>query len=159
MACFPGLAQAQESGELQYEPDVPTVPNNESSNDPSKKGSGGATDDGSDAEAGGSTAPGGGGSGGSDDSGTGNGAHQGQTNQGSGGDDGQVANGSKPAGGQLSEAKPIAVTPISAESDDGSSPLVPILIAIAVLAAISIAAFFYRQRRQEPGSPISPKAS
>ena len=42
-----------------------------------------------------------------------------------------------------------------------SSPLVPILIAIVVLAAISIAVVIYRQKRQsdgQPGSP-SPKAS
>jgi hypothetical protein len=37
--------------------------------------------------------------------------------------------------------------------------LVPILIAVAVLAAASIGAFYYRQRRQDSGSPISPKAS
>jgi hypothetical protein len=40
-----------------------------------------------------------------------------------------------------------------------SSPLVPILIAIVVLAAISIGAFYYRQRRQGAGSSVSPKAS
>jgi len=43
--------------------------------------------------------------------------------------------------------------------DESSSPLVPILIAIAVLAAISIGAFYYRQRRQGAGSSVSPKAS
>ncbi|HEV2789998.1 MAG TPA: hypothetical protein VGV69_01700 [Solirubrobacterales bacterium] len=165
MACFPGLAQAEESGEIQYETDVPTVPNNESSNNSSKQDSGNTqTDDESDPEAGGSTAPGGGGSGGSDDPSTGGGAHQGQTNQGSGGDDGQAPNGSKPAGGDVGQAKSIDVAPVadtSAAADDGgSSPLVPILIAIAVLAAISIGAFFYRQRREDDtGSPVSSKAS
>lgn len=46
-------------------------------------------------------------------------------------------------------------------ADDGSSPLVPILIAIAVLAAISAAAVIIRNRRQgdEPGAPASPSAS
>lgn len=48
---------------------------------------------------------------------------------------------------------------MSSSSDDGSSPLVPILIAVAVLAAISIGAFYYRQRRQEPGSTVSPNAN
>jgi hypothetical protein len=46
------------------------------------------------------------------------------------------------------------VTPAS--SDGGSSPLVPILIAVAVLAAIAIGAVVYRQRRQgdaEGGTP------
>lgn len=47
----------------------------------------------------------------------------------------------------------------NASDDDGSSPLVPILIAVAVLAAITIGGFYYRQRRQGSGSPISPKAS
>ncbi len=52
---------------------------------------------------------------------------------------------------------------VSASDDGGgSSPLVPILIAVAVLAAISIGAVIYRQRRQDSGgsgSPVSPKAS
>jgi cobalamin biosynthesis Mg chelatase CobN len=43
----------------------------------------------------------------------------------------------------------------------GSSPLVPILIAIAALAAISIGAVMLRARRQRAGSgtPVSPGAS
>ena len=47
------------------------------------------------------------------------------------------------------------------EYGGGSSPLVPILIAIAVLAAISIGVVMMRQRRQRrgPGSSVSPKAS
>jgi len=36
---------------------------------------------------------------------------------------------------------------------------VPILIALAVLAAISAGAVMMRQRRQSPGSPASSKAS
>jgi cobalamin biosynthesis Mg chelatase CobN len=36
-------------------------------------------------------------------------------------------------------------------ASDGSSPLVPILIAVAVLAAISVAAVMLRQRRGSPG--------
>lgn len=46
--------------------------------------------------------------------------------------------------------------------DGGSSPLVPILIAIAVLAAISVAVVMIRQRRQRPGGPkptASPEAN
>ena len=50
---------------------------------------------------------------------------------------------------------------LEADSDGGSSPLVPILIAIAVLAAISIGVVLYRQRRQgDPALRVSsPKAS
>ena len=47
-------------------------------------------------------------------------------------------------------------------SDGGSSPLVPILIAILALAAISVGAVMYRQRRQRRGpgtGTASPKAS
>ncbi len=44
-------------------------------------------------------------------------------------------------------------------SDDSSSPLVPILIAVAILAAVSIGAILYRQRRQRTGTQVSPKAS
>jgi MYXO-CTERM domain-containing protein len=52
-----------------------------------------------------------------------------------------------------------ALTPASAESDDGSSPLVPILIVIALLAAISLAAAVIRQRRQRAGNgAVSPEA-
>ncbi|HEX5712313.1 MAG TPA: hypothetical protein VFX85_03250 [Solirubrobacterales bacterium] len=53
------------------------------------------------------------------------------------------------------------MTGTQASSDDGSSPLVPILIAVAALAAISIAAVVIRQRRQRggPGAQVSPKAT
>jgi hypothetical protein len=52
----------------------------------------------------------------------------------------------------------------SSESDDGSSPLAAILIAVAVLAAISIGVVVMRQRRRDEagpdaGSPAAPKAS
>jgi hypothetical protein len=160
MACLPGLAQADNEG-IQYETEVPTVPNNESSNIPSANSGGTNTPDGSGPGASTSDTPGGAGSGGSDDPGTGGGAHQGQTNQASGGDDAKAADGSKPAAGQVGEAQRISVAPVAdtSSAEEGSSPLVPILIAIAVLAAISIGAFYYRQRRQGPGSPVSPKAS
>jgi hypothetical protein len=57
-----------------------------------------------------------------------------------------------------SRHKPDAASPQS--SGGGSSPLVPILIAIAILAAISVAAVMYRQRRQRrgPGTSTSPEA-
>ncbi|HEX5983353.1 MAG TPA: hypothetical protein VFY69_04025 [Solirubrobacterales bacterium] len=159
MACVPGLAQAENS-ELQYEPDVPVVPEHEKSKDRSDNS--GGSDDRSEPDAGTSgSGPTGGGSGGNDGSNSGGGANTGQSNQGAGGGDGKAATGDERAGGKLDGAKPIssideAAAPAS--DDGGSSPLVPILIAIAVLAAISVGAFLYRQRRQDPTS-ISPKAS
>ena len=46
----------------------------------------------------------------------------------------------------------------SAESDDGgSSPVVPILIAIALLAAVSVGVVVW-QRRRGDAPPITPKA-
>lgn len=162
IACFPGAAQAVEATGPQYETDIPTVPQEESS-PPKKKGgsNNGGTEE---SEAGKSNVPTGQGSGGNGPSSGGGGANNGQTSQGSDGGAGQAGDGSKTAAGGVSGGKPLATTysPTSSESDSGgSSPLVPILMAVVVLAAISIGAFLYRQRRQgDPGSPVSPpKAS
>jgi MYXO-CTERM domain-containing protein len=51
------------------------------------------------------------------------------------------------------------VTAATAEDDGGSSPLVPILIAIGVLAAISLGVVWFRRQRSTPGDPVSSKAS
>jgi cobalamin biosynthesis Mg chelatase CobN len=162
MALFPGLAQAEESNAgIQYESEVPTVPVHESSKVPAGKHSGGSnTHSGSGGEATGSNAPGGG-TGGNDNSGTGGGAHSGQTSQASPGGNGNGGGGAKNAGGNVGESQKVvnAGQPLNGSSESSSSPLVPILIAIAVLAAISIGAFYYRQRRQHPDSTVSPKAS
>jgi cobalamin biosynthesis Mg chelatase CobN len=161
IACFPGLAQAEENSGIQYEADVPTVPSHESSNIPPKNESGGTNAPSeSKSEASSSDTPAGGTSGGGN-SGQGGGTPSGQSSQGGGGDGQKAKDGSQNAGaGSINAAQPLATTSDSAgDSSDGSSPLVPILIAIAVLAAISIGYFFYRQRRQGPGSPVSsPKA-
>jgi cobalamin biosynthesis Mg chelatase CobN len=77
------------------------------------------------------------------------------TAQGKDGKGANVAN--KQPGGTVQDAKPLATT-TDASDDDSSSPLVPILIAVAVLAAISIGAVLYRQRRGD-GSRFSPNAS
>jgi cobalamin biosynthesis Mg chelatase CobN len=47
----------------------------------------------------------------------------------------------------------------ASESGDDSSPLVPILVAILVLAAISLGAVMLRRRRQAGGPSVSPEAS
>jgi cobalamin biosynthesis Mg chelatase CobN len=160
IACFPGLAQAEENDGIQYEPDVPTVPNHESSNNPSKNKSGGTNAPSeSENEASKSDTPSGAVPGGNDDSGQGGGTPSGQSNQAGGGDGQKARNGSQDSGGEVNAAKTLPVASAPATDDGDSSPLVPILIAIAVLAAISIGYFLYRQRRQGPGSPVSsPKA-
>jgi len=154
---------AEESSGIQYEADVPTVPSHESSNIPSKDKSGGTgAPSESDSEASSSESPSGAGSGGSDDSGQGGGTPSGQSNQGGGGDGEPASNGAKDAAGEINSAQALPVTTAGEQaSDSDSSPVVPILIAIAVLAAASIGYFLYRQRRQgPPGSSVSsPKAS
>jgi hypothetical protein len=82
---------------------------------------------------------------------------QGNPNAGKEGGSGQGSpdKGKNPPGGtKVQPAAPhVQSTPDS--SDDGSSPLVPILIAAAALAAISIAALLIRQRRQRDASSPS----
>ena len=161
IACFPGLAQAEENSGIQYETDVPTVPSDKSSNIPSKDKSGGTNAPSeSESEASKSDTPAGAAVGGGDDSGQGGGTPSGQSNQAGSGDGQKAKNGSQDSAGNINAAQPLEVTPAAeTDSDGGSSPLVPILIAVAVLAAISVGYFIYRQRRQGPGSPVSsPKA-
>jgi hypothetical protein len=157
LACFPGLAQAEEATAPQYTPEVPTVPNEEGS---AKKGGGLGSNDGG-GQAGASESPGGGGTGGNDDPGSAGGTNSGQGNQASGKNGTGKTAGGGAAAGKISEQEKLALqsAPTATVDDDSSSPLVPILIAVAILAAISIGAFYYRQRRQDPDSPVSPKAS
>jgi cobalamin biosynthesis Mg chelatase CobN len=84
----------------------------------------------------------------------GNGGGTGQGNPGASANQGSEA--------QMQHGGQNAGTSASQSTDSGSSPLVPILIGIAVLAAISVGAVMYRQRRQRRGptaSAPSPKAS
>jgi cobalamin biosynthesis Mg chelatase CobN len=64
----------------------------------------------------------------------------------------------KAPGSKVQHGDQNASTPVSKSSDSGSSPLVPILIAILVLAAISVAVVMIRQRRQG-GGPTAPATS
>ena len=57
-------------------------------------------------------------------------------------------------GGKNSAQSPAHASPTSA-GDGSSSPLVPILIAIAALGAISVGVVLVRQRRQRPGGGLS----
>jgi cobalamin biosynthesis Mg chelatase CobN len=152
MACFPVFAQAEEATGPVYEPEVPTVP--------SEASTGGGPHGGG--SAGISNSPGGNGSGGSG-SGTGGGSHNGQGSQAPHAESGRSGSGSEAAGGKVGPGHEVklgenASSP-SHQGESSSSPLVPILIAIVVLAAISIGAYYFRQRRQGAGSSVSPKAS
>ena len=60
-----------------------------------------------------------------------------------------------PAGQRCSLPPRIAKSTPDSSDDGGSSPLLPILIAVLVLAAISVAAIVIRQRRQRDGSSPS----
>lgn len=159
-ACFPAASVAQ--GTV-YEPESPTIPDTPK---PKPKPTNNPDKGSSDEEAEKSDSPAGGGGSGSGGGSTGGSSPE--TGSDGGTDQGSQGGGSK-AGGDISQAEPLNTAdgsgnkPVATEtaSDDGgsSSPLVPILIAIAVLAAISIAAVVIRQRRRGPGTPVSPNAS
>jgi cobalamin biosynthesis Mg chelatase CobN len=153
-ACFPVVVQA----ETVYEPEQTTIPvetkptHHKATNNSSDKSS----------EAHSSAAPGSGDSGGTgtgssgegSSGGTGNGGGSSQTSLGNGPQGTGSGNGKDSLA--LKDAKPAG----ESSGDDGSSPLVPILIAIAVLAAISIGAVVMRQRRQgDSGGQASPKTT
>jgi cobalamin biosynthesis Mg chelatase CobN len=166
----PALAQAG-SATQQYTESPPSAtggnPTPGSNGSPSTGGSGGGSSQnqgGSGAPSGSPAAPVSGGSGTS-------GAEQGSTSGGTGesgsGQGGSGNGGVSGSGGSGKNGKsgnqPIAITsgtPASASTDDGgSSPLVPILIAVAVLAALSIGAVLYRMRRANGAEGTEPGAS
>jgi hypothetical protein len=92
----------------------------------------------------------------------GGGSHTGQGSQGLGDESGKPGSGQGSAEGTVGEGKPVTLgenKSNTAGAESSASPLVPILIAIVVLAAISIGAYYYRQRRQGAGTSVSPKAS
>lgn len=169
-ACLPALAQAEctDSSCAQYEVEIPTAEGktkkhnkSEAQNEPTAEASNNGGNSGGESPSGeenseeaeeskGGAAPG-------KDNGGGNpGNNNGSPNGGN-------SNASK-GGEAVQQGEPVQATESgeqASHSSGGSSPLVPILIAIAVLAAISIGAVIYRQRRQGSGgsgSPVSPKA-
>jgi cobalamin biosynthesis Mg chelatase CobN len=169
----PALAQAG-SATQQYTESPPSAtggnPTPGSNGSPSTGGSGGASSQnqgGSGAPSGSPAAPVSGDSGtsgveqGSTSGGTGE-SGSGQGGSGNGGVSGSGGSGTNGKSGK-SGNQPIAITsgtPASASTDDGgSSPLVPILIAVAVLAALSIGAVLYRMRRANGAEGTEPGAS
>jgi cobalamin biosynthesis Mg chelatase CobN len=166
-ACVPALAQAEctDSSCAEYEIDIPTAGGKDKTGKPkgdeptaeaSKKGGGGTGSEPSSSEES-SEEPEesqGGGVPGKDNGGGGSG----DKNSSPGG--GNATGGKEGLDGSQAVEGPTQQGQAAAAADDGggSSPLVPILIAVAVLAAISIGAVIYRQRRQGSGSPVSPNA-
>ena len=157
LACLPGLAQA-DSSEVQYSNPVPTATGNPAPahHEPvaTESGNPGGT----------SPTPTGGGSesnpsqvGSNKGSSPANGgdskasAPKNGTGQGSPGGGSASNNPAHPQGSQVGSA--------ASRSGDDSSPLVPILVAILVLAAISLGAVMLRRRRQASGPSVSPEAS
>jgi cobalamin biosynthesis Mg chelatase CobN len=154
-ACFPVLAQAHETV---YDPEPTNLPSEERAPTHHKnleQGESSPQAHSSGTPGGGSpeTGPGSSEKGASQESNpsTPGGGGQGQGKGGNGGANPQQA------GGGIQSAKPVAHSTESS-GDGSSSPLVPILIAVAILAAISIGAVLVRQRRGSD-SGISPKAS
>lgn len=161
LLCFPLSAHAEDSSGVQYSDAIPKA---EGENTPSHKqnpakssstdGGGTAPDDskgskdsmdaGSGEQESSSKPEAGAGAGGSGNSGQGN--------------PGGGSTGSERATAQHTGQSTTDAAPASS-SDGGSSPLVPILIAVLALAAISVGFVMYKQRRGPSGGTASPKAS
>jgi cobalamin biosynthesis Mg chelatase CobN len=164
LALFPVSAFAGNAGETVYETEIPSVtsepstggnnsgksPTHHSSHNTGNGETGRAT--GSNAEVGGGTEGSEGKSGDHKKKGSSSQEEEGQSST-VGGGGGNKPNGG--GGGGQSESgvsgnQPVAHTTSGANvshSSGGSSPVVPILIAVAVLAAISIGVVLYRQRK------------
>jgi len=167
MAFFPVAAEASSTGSV-YEPEVPAVPSekppkkNNSIDDPKagKSNDGGSTAPDTTPDEGGEEVENSGGTGGDQGSGSGGGGGKSGNDGGTG--QGNPGNGSN--GGQklaVGEGTQVSGATQPADDGDSSSPLVPILIAVAALAAISVGAVVVRNRRQGGGSDagVSPRAS
>lgn len=145
--CLPTLAVAKDSAGAVYEEAVPTVPAGSS-------GAGGVNSGGQsagDSDSSGSSGSSGGSAtdGSSSDDDKSGGAASGKGDGGNG--QGSQAGGTSNRSG-VGEGHAIASPDRAAISHDGgSSPLVPILIALAVLAAISIGVVTMRRRNQDGG--------
>jgi cobalamin biosynthesis Mg chelatase CobN len=164
LACFPVLAHAEDASGVQYSDAIPkaegenspvqhkrppvakaadnggaAAPTGMTDSDTSNEPGDGSSESDSSSREGGAAPKG-------SDSGTGQGKPAGSANHAS--------------GPKVQHSGQIAATPSSQSSGSSSSPLVPILIAILVLAAISVAVVMIRQRRQGgSATPASPKAS
>ena len=150
LACFPVLAQA-DSGTIEYDPSLPSdggAKQNENiakSSESPKSGGAEAPPSAGTSEGYAEQAPPSSEGQGTANTGNGGGTSQGSPDKGN----------NPPAKAKVQPAAPHRQSTPNSADDGGSSPLVPILIAVAVLAAISIAALVIRQRRQRDGSSPS----
>jgi hypothetical protein len=172
LALFPVSAFAGNSGETVYETEIPSVTSEPSPGGTEKSpthhkspNTGNGESDqatGSNAEVGGTGSEGSEGSkSGHKKEGSSSQEEEGNPSMGAGGNggNGNNPNGGANAGGSegsIGESKDLGGTqagqPVAAKSSDGgSSPVVPILIAVVVLAAISIGVVLYRQRKSDQG--------
>jgi hypothetical protein len=150
LACFPILAQA-DSSEIEYENALPKAEGNGPSHNEQIAESSDSLKNG------GAEAPANTGSGSGEGSYTNaqssEGGGAGTTGNDGGTGQGNPGKGTSPSGkAGVQPAAPIAKSGAASDDGGGSSPLVPILIAVLALAAISIAAVMIRQRRQRDGS-------
>lgn len=164
LACFVPIAQAEDAGGIEYQDappsatgaDIPSVPNNSDGGSEPKGGAHSSSDGstGSEASQGGSEESDSGAAGGS---GKNDGNGSGTNADGKG----QISPGKATASADGNSAASLANS-TAVEDDGGSSPLVPILIGLAVVMAAAVAAVVIRQRRQRSDGPdghVSPEAS
>lgn len=164
LLCFPVLAHAEDSSGVQYSDSLPELPKKEGSKHSQTPAHDSKIDNGGGKTPSNSTDPGG------SDKGEGNEEDDSSSQQGGvvagkdggtgqGNPGGSANDGAKKALSQSGQDAPGKSTAPS--DDDGSSPLVPILVAIAVLAAVSVGVVMYRQRRQRRGltASASPEAN
>jgi cobalamin biosynthesis Mg chelatase CobN len=159
-ALFPVAASADSAG-AEYENAVPT-PYGGTHKAPTVVGGGEedgkahASKDGGGGTGG--TGPGsGGGSSEGGNAGTPAGQGPGEDKGGNGSTNSKHQNGGKDAGTQVGKLTAVPESSGSGEDDGGSSPVVPILIVVALLAAISVGVVVWQRRRSDT-PPITPKA-
>jgi cobalamin biosynthesis Mg chelatase CobN len=163
LACFPVFAHAEDSSGVQYSDNLPSAEGEHQPVQHKRPPVAKAADNG------GASAPTGT-TGSPDSNGSTKGSSEGESSSAGGGatangnDKGDGTGQGSPAGSatkaprsQVQHSGQNASAPVSKSSNSGSSPLVPILIAILVLAAISVAVVMIRQRRQ--GGPTAPATS
>jgi cobalamin biosynthesis Mg chelatase CobN len=159
-ALFPVSASADSSG-YEYENAVPS-PTGEAHKAPLVGGGDEEDKNAHASENGGATGGTGPGSGG-DSSEGGNGStpvgqDSGENKGGNGSTNTQHVGDGKDAGGQAEKLTAVPDSTQTSGDDGGSSPIVPILIVVALLAAISVGVVYWQRRRGSDAPPITPKA-